>query len=506
AVKTFNITCTNSGVNSSPASAQVTVTLPDLITQNLTKSLLSPVAGDSVTFSGNVRNQGNAGTGLSFNSRFCIDNASCLTSTTGRVDGDITQAALAANTSSASVTSSTWTATQGSHTIYFCADTGSTSAGSITESDNTNNCTFTTFTVPAVGSIALNTTPSCTIGPPPAPKVDLSWNTISGGSPYSVFRNTSSYVTGLTTGSYADTSITPSTSYGYYIAPTAGSNSNTVTTTAMVCDPLTVAGPPCINTGHSGSDVTISWDITKNPGVDWVDIDNDSYFDGVGGDSIFYHKSASDSTCTTSGNIKTCTGPDGFGKVPGPGSLTLNPGTYYIRTYNSASLQHSPTYTYTIPACSSAAPTVSLSATSPIVSGSPTTLSWTITGTATSCSVSNSGTPTITSGDWTTTLTGSDVTSSTHTRGITMTTSTSGAIKTFNITCTNSGVNSSPASASVTVNTSSGPVCGDGVCNGTETNATCPGDCPISSGSCAWIQTFGGDVHSNTKIDTRCGP
>lgn len=98
------------------------------------------------------------------------------------------------------------------------------------------------------------------------------------------------------------------------------------------------------------------------------------------------------------------------------------------------------------------APSVSLSATSPIASGNSTTLTWTVTGSADSCSVNNSGTPAITSGDWITTLTGSDVSAGTHTRAITMTTTTSGAVKTFNITCIKSGVNSSLASAQVTVN------------------------------------------------------
>lgn len=64
--------------------------------------------------------------------------------------------------------------------------------------------------------------------------------------------------------------------------------------------------------------------------------------------------------------------------------------------------------------------------------------------------------------------------------------------------------------------------CGDGTCGAGETCSTCSADCgtcpapppppplptppPRTGPNCAWIQTTGGDVHSNTAIDTPCGP
>ena len=79
--------------------------------------------------------------------RFCIDNVSCLTSTTGRLgDKDYDAELLGANASYA--TSTTWTATLGDHTIYFCADVRDTNGyDGVAESNEANNCTSATFTV-----------------------------------------------------------------------------------------------------------------------------------------------------------------------------------------------------------------------------------------------------------------------------------------------------------------------------------------------------------------------
>jgi hypothetical protein len=79
--------------------------------------------------------------------RFCVDNASCLTSTTGRLGGkDFDAGRLGAAGTSA--TSTTWTATAGTHTIYYCSDVqDANNYDGVAESNEANNCTSTTFTV-----------------------------------------------------------------------------------------------------------------------------------------------------------------------------------------------------------------------------------------------------------------------------------------------------------------------------------------------------------------------
>jgi hypothetical protein len=87
--------------------------------------------------------------------RFCIDNANCLTTTTGRLGGkDYDIGLLEAGGSSA--TSSTWVATAGSHTIYFCSDVGR----GVSESNEVNNCTSSVFTIapPPTCTLAVNPT------------------------------------------------------------------------------------------------------------------------------------------------------------------------------------------------------------------------------------------------------------------------------------------------------------------------------------------------------------
>jgi len=119
-----------------------TIIDPDLVTQSLATSG-SLNTGASVSFTGVVRNSGTSSAGAS-TARFCIDNASCLTSTTGRVGNDISVSALNAGVSSGTLTSSSvWTATAGNHTLYFCADVG----GAVTESSESNNCSSLPFTI-----------------------------------------------------------------------------------------------------------------------------------------------------------------------------------------------------------------------------------------------------------------------------------------------------------------------------------------------------------------------
>lgn len=118
---------------------------PDLVPQYLTRSILYPSQGNILTFSGIVKNQGSGGAAASY-ARFCIDNSSCGTSTNGRIGPtDVDVPALQANASSSTLTAyATWVASAGSHTLYFCVNTGSSP---IAESNTTNNCISQTFTV-----------------------------------------------------------------------------------------------------------------------------------------------------------------------------------------------------------------------------------------------------------------------------------------------------------------------------------------------------------------------
>ncbi|MCL5935296.1 MAG: hypothetical protein M1543_02235 [Firmicutes bacterium] len=100
-----------------------------------------------------------------------------------------------------------------------------------------------------------------------------------------------------------------------------------------------VSVPTCIFSGYTGTGVNISWSDST---VTWTDISSDSAF------SSFYNKSVSGTMFTTA--------PSGFNGYGFSGTRSLNPTTtYYVRTWNNS--VHSPTTTFTTPACTSSAPT-----------------------------------------------------------------------------------------------------------------------------------------------------
>ncbi|HEV8359437.1 MAG TPA: S8 family serine peptidase [Candidatus Thermoplasmatota archaeon] len=108
-----------------PAPAQ-----PDLRVSTLTVSPSAPIAGDTVTLSATVTNQGTASAGAS-TLRFKMDGATL---------GDASVGSLASG-ASATVTR-TWTATAGSHTAAAVAD----ALGAVAESDEANNQLTKSFT------------------------------------------------------------------------------------------------------------------------------------------------------------------------------------------------------------------------------------------------------------------------------------------------------------------------------------------------------------------------
>lgn len=130
--------------------------LPNLQSQNLTPSDPSPTVGTPVTFSGQVINVGPGSNTVTTQARFCVSNSSfnvtdqtnCFDSGTGQVGSNRPVAALGAAGGVASVTSSTsWTATAGTHTVYLCADVND-DENETNENDNCTNIPLNVAVVP----------------------------------------------------------------------------------------------------------------------------------------------------------------------------------------------------------------------------------------------------------------------------------------------------------------------------------------------------------------------
>jgi subtilase family serine protease len=101
--------------------------MPDLVVANPSLSPRSPTAGEVVTFTADVVNNGTASAGGSSGTRLLIDGAP--------IPPNQATAALAPTASETEIWS--WTAVAGNHTYQICADTDD----DISESDETNNCT-----------------------------------------------------------------------------------------------------------------------------------------------------------------------------------------------------------------------------------------------------------------------------------------------------------------------------------------------------------------------------
>lgn len=133
----------------------VVVSLPDLVVESQSILPSTPVAGDLMSFSSVLKNQGTADAGLFYTRiRIDIDNNGTW---------DVTQASTATNALAKGATetktwSNIWTAVAGTHQYEICADAWLY----IDELDNNNNCASATFVV----SAAL---PPSTLLPPPPP-------------------------------------------------------------------------------------------------------------------------------------------------------------------------------------------------------------------------------------------------------------------------------------------------------------------------------------------------
>lgn len=124
--------------------------LPDLITNHQPITIIGTLTtGSSLTFKSTVKNQGAGSAGAGSVGRWCRGGteAQCAGSTDPASQLNLSTAfgMFAAGDVSLERTSNPWTATLGTHTIWWCADV----KNSITESDENNNCTSQSFTISA---------------------------------------------------------------------------------------------------------------------------------------------------------------------------------------------------------------------------------------------------------------------------------------------------------------------------------------------------------------------
>jgi len=124
-------------------------TYPNLVAGNVTPT--TAVAGTAKTFSSTVQNTGAATTGQSTQNAFQIDNNANHTTVTATIAGTASPT-LAANATSATTASYTFAAA-GTYYVRACADSNTSLAGAVVESNETDNCSaWRTVTVTATTS------------------------------------------------------------------------------------------------------------------------------------------------------------------------------------------------------------------------------------------------------------------------------------------------------------------------------------------------------------------
>lgn len=124
---------------------------PDLVSQDISiKGSL--VDGTAITFAGIIKNQGGSEAMHSY-ARFCIDATNCLNDMAYTVDGTDHLISILQGDAFEGVVSDSnhpWVASVGEHTVYLCADVG----GTVTESDEVNNCMGLLFSVTPKAPVA----------------------------------------------------------------------------------------------------------------------------------------------------------------------------------------------------------------------------------------------------------------------------------------------------------------------------------------------------------------
>jgi len=136
----------NQGHISNLGTVQVSVKdRPDLVvSQAPVLNSGSLIAGNTVSFKGEIKNQGGVTAQGTFKNHFLIDiNADNLTSNDADLSPDISLSDLGPD-SKQTVTSGSWTATAGTHRVVLCTDQPNPS---IIEKDENNNCDSAVITV-----------------------------------------------------------------------------------------------------------------------------------------------------------------------------------------------------------------------------------------------------------------------------------------------------------------------------------------------------------------------
>jgi hypothetical protein len=248
-----------------------TAGVPDLITQNLSVSPTSAVAGSTVTVSFTILNNGTAATvnASTTNIRLSTSNANVTTSDPLLTTVSVPSLGVGATYPvSVNVTIPAGAAT-GTQYVWIILDvnntTGQNSAG--IANDKTN----TPFTVTAAvlgGFVLSNDAPTCTAN---VASIRLTWTPSAGASAYDVYRNSIVIASGIFATTYADSSLLQGQTYTYLVRARAGgvtadSNPVSVAIPANLCSTTTppksfsaTATPSCRATTPPSPIVVLAW-------------------------------------------------------------------------------------------------------------------------------------------------------------------------------------------------------------------------------------------------------
>ena len=291
---TYSITCTGAGGTSPAASATVTVTAgtPDIIVSSITASPANPTAGQAVTFSAVVRNQGTAATpaGTILGILFSVDGTSVSWSDTNTAS--LAAGASVTLTANGGPSGATWSATAGTHTILANAD----DVNRITESNESNNTLSTSLTVtaspPPTATLSANPTSVAYNG-----SATLTWNstnatscTASGG--WSGAKATS--------GTQTLTSLTSTATYTITCTGAGGTSPAASATVTVGPPPDTTPPSTPANLSASvisSSQINLSWTAsTDNVGVTGYKIFRDGVQVGTSATNSFSNTGLAAST------------------------------------------------------------------------------------------------------------------------------------------------------------------------------------------------------------------
>lgn len=276
--------------NSSTANSSVTATISnpvatqvDLVVTSVTASPAAPVAGQQVTFTAVVKNQGTTASTLGVNHgvRFSVDGQP-VTWVGNNADVQIAPGQSMTFVANNGLTGTPyWLATEGSRQISTMVD----DQNLIVETDETNNTLATSLTVSKPPDTQAPSVPSgLNASAINATRVNLSWTASTddvGVAGYWVSRNGVAIAKLVGTPlSYSDTNVAPSTAYSYSVAAydvagnsSAYSTAVSVTTPALL-DTTAPSAPTALSAAPaSQTQINLSWTAsTDNVGVTGYDI------------------------------------------------------------------------------------------------------------------------------------------------------------------------------------------------------------------------------------------